>query len=583
MGIGSVSGRRLSLSVVLFLTALGLGAWGCGSDRREWAVVEEPSLGGDAGTPSEPEDCSGLRCSLDLHSIVKGCDEQVVATCQPGQGCARGECVSACESAEASQGSRGCSFMTVPPPQLAESSGSCFAAFVANTWNEPAEISVFYKGEKKDVSHSMVVPHSSGKVTYQPLTGPLPPGGVAVVFLAQAPSGTNNFVRCPGEATVQAAGSLEGTGRLDAFEIKASVPVSAYSIYPYGGATSFLPSATLLLPTASWGKGYRLLDAWAGSRIELAPSIQVVAAEDDTEVRVMPTANIAGGPAVAPAAAGVETSWRLRKGEVVQIVQSGRLLGSPLTSSKPVAVFGGANCTFLPESQGACDSLQQQIPPQSAWGVEYAAVRYRARTGDEEESSPWRIIAAADGTQLRYDPEPPEGAPTELRAGQSAVFWTGRPFVVTSQDTKHPIFVNGYMTGGVAFSGIGDPDFVNVVPTDQFLNEYVFFSDHTYAEGTLNFVRTKTATGFHDVTLDCAGVLEGWRPLGTSGRYEYVRVDLVRGNAPQKYGSGTCSHGRREAHSKGPFGLTVWGFDLYASYAYPGGSGTRTINTAPVR
>ena len=157
--------------------------------------------------------------------------------------------------------------MTIPPPQFRESQGSCYAAFVANTWNEPADITVFYKGEQKDISRSMVIPKSGEPVTYEPLVGPLPPGGVAVVFLTQATSGTirSTFIACPGEAIVKEPGGIDGTGRFDAFEIKSSVPVSAYSMYPYGGANSYLPSATLLLPVASWGTGYRLLDAWAGT------------------------------------------------------------------------------------------------------------------------------------------------------------------------------------------------------------------------------------------------------------------------------------------------------------------------------
>jgi hypothetical protein len=573
--------RFLVLSVAL--ASSGVFAWGCG-ERRVAPEPEDQKFGNEAGPPiADP--CAGLHCSLDLHSVVTGCDEQLVTTCGAGEGCAAGKCVTACSSAEAAQGSRGCGFMTVPPAIFPESKGSCFAAFVTNTWNEPAEISVSYQGTPRDVSRSLVVPRSEGSsVKYDPLVGPLPPGGVAILFLSQATTSTAmNFVGCPAEAVVKEASGITGTGRFEAFEIKSSVPVSAYSIFPYGGASSFLPSATLLLPLSSWGTGYRLLDAWAATDLQLAPSVQVVASENDTEVKLVPGAAIIGSSGVESAPAGVETTWRLKKGEVVQVVQTGRLIGSPLTATKPVAVFAGGSCMFLPETQQACDSLQQQIPPQTAWGTEYVGVRYRARTGNEEELVPWRVIAAADGTRLRYDPEPPNEAPAELKAGQSAIFWSGRPFTVSSQDADHPIFMNGYMTGGVSYSGVGDPDFVNVVPTDQFLNEYVFFSDYTYGEGTLNLVRTKMGDRFHDVTVDCAGVVQGWKPIGFDGRHEFARVDLVRLGKGQAYATGACGHGRHEAKSTGPFGLTVWGFDTYASYAYPGGSGTRTINTAPIR
>ena len=105
-------------------------------------------------------------------------------------------------------------------------------------------------------------------------------------------------------------------------------------------------------------------------------------------------------------------------------------------------------------------------------------------------------------------------------------------------------------------------------------------------------VRVKGPSGFADVTLDCAGVLGGWQPLGAAGKYEYTRFDLVRHNfQPQ----GSCNNGRHEISSKQPFGLTVWGwgsaetgklfagfYTQYVSYAYPAGAGVAPINTVEV-
>src|SRR5690606_6855323 len=111
----------------------------------------------------------------------------------------------------------------------------------------------------------------------------------------------------------------------------------------------------------------------------------------------------------------------------------------------------------------------QQIPSFAQWGSEYAVVGHLPRLGDSEES-PVRIVAAVDGTELTYDPAPPEGAPTKLDGGMVATFWTREPFVVRSQDAEHPFYVASYMTGcahvSPAFT-MGDPEFVNVVPTAQ--------------------------------------------------------------------------------------------------------------------
>src|SRR5262249_50296506 len=177
------------------------------------------------------------------------------------------------------------------------------------------------------------------------------------------------------------------------------------------------------------------------------------------------------------------------------------------------------------------------------------------------------------------------------------------PYVVRSQDAQHPFYVSAHMTGGGLYDpqnmnmsqpadGRGDAEFVNVVPPGEFMEKYVFFADPTYPETNLVVVRVKGPKGFSDVKLDCAGALGGGQPVGTSGKYEYTRIDLVRHNfAPQ----GNCDNGRHEIDSLGPFGLTVWGwgsaetgdmlsgfYSQYVSYAYPAGAGVQPINTVVV-
>jgi hypothetical protein len=90
------------------------------------------------------------------------------------------------------------------------------------------------------------------------------------------------------------------------------------------------------------------------------------------------------------------------------------------------------------------------------------------------------------------------------------------------------------------------------------------------------------------VTIDCQQApIGGWLPLGSSGNYQYTRLDLVRGNFAKQ---GNCDNGRHEIHSNSPFGLTVWGWgseassfnSTYVSYAYPAGASVLPINTVVV-
>src|SRR6516225_4648463 len=104
-------------------------------------------------------------------------------------------------------------------------------------------------------------------------------------------------------------------------------------------------------------------------------------------------------------------------------------------------------------------------------------------------------------------------------------------------------------------SGYGDADFVISVPPQQYMSDYVFFADPTYPETNLVVVRRQNKMmTFDDVSLDCAGKLTGWQPVGN---YEWTRIDLIRHNFQAQ---GNCSTGRHEIKSDAPFGLWVWGW-----------------------
>jgi IgGFc binding protein len=568
----------------------GLAAAACSSSNRTTFDGPAPSLVSDGGTEAEtPASCEGRRCSRDLHKVLDGCTDEVLEVCADDRGCREGACVPACDSAAAAQGSIGCSFWTTPPDVLKDSQASCFAAFVANTWNTPASITAEFGGDPIDISENVyrAIPNGGGPIKYERIDGPIPPGEVGIVFLSQSDEtpDTRYHIACPLEVKAAYHGVLakeHQTSLTKAFHLSTSVPVSAYEIFPYGGANSFVPSATLLLPSTSWSTSYVLVDGWRYQyRAGLGyPFVQVVA-QEDTEVRLRPRVDVLDGVDVTGGPVNSVLTWNLKRGQVLQLMQPLSLGGSALEADKPVALFGGHQCANLPDEEAACDSLYQQIAPVQEWSSSYSAVPYRTRIRSIEGATQppervyWQIMAASDDTVLTYGPEQPVGAPDKLSAGLRAYFDTDKLFSVRSQDANHPIYLAVYMTGADRYATSGDPDYVNIVPDDQFLDHYVFFVDHTYADSTLTFVRRKDATGFHDVTLDCFGKVTEWQPLGTDGTIEYAWVEMTRNGFDMATPAGTCSHGRHEASSDGPFALYVWGMDDYASYGFPAGAGSR--------
>ena len=153
------------------------------------------------------------------------------------------------------------------------------------------------------------------------------------------------------------------------------------------------------------------------------------------------------------------------------------------------------------------DSAHQQIPPVRALGSEYVGVRYRNRYDGIEETPPWRIIGAVDGTTLTWEPaRSVRRADDARRTDRSPSSGAPGRFSVKSQDDKHPFYMSAYMTGAAQFDpgydggggkddGRGDAEFVNVIPPGEFVTSYTFFTDPTYPETNLVLVRTKTNDG----------------------------------------------------------------------------------------
>lgn len=580
VAIGSVVGTALAAVVA------------CSEDRSGFETppatfeVEEEV---DAGT------CP-LQCSLDGRSVIRSCNGEVVETCADDLACGAASCQEPCAAAAADKSSNGCEFYFMQPSPAPENVDSCFATFVVNTSAQPTELELELDGTKADLAKAMFRT-TPGDATLIPHSGPIAPGESIVLFVSDRdpaiPASGNGSKACPsGVVPAYLVGrSMRTSGIGSSFHLKATKPVSTVAMYPFGGATSFLPATTLLLPSVTWGTQHILVGSWEATHFSV-PQTYIVASSDDSEVTILPSVEIQNGRSLKGGPAKVPLTYRLNQGEYLQFTQAEELTGSTVLSNKPTTVFSSHSCANVPRESGACDVLFQQIPTFEQWGAEYAAVGYRPRVGNEHEPMPYRIVAARDGTRLDYDPAIPAGAPTELSAGESATFpaGVGDAFVVRSQDAEHPFYLGAYMTGRTGgyygspdFQGAGDPDFVNVIPAQQWLNSYSFYADPTYGETSLVIVRAKSHGSFKDVWLECAGNLADWKPIGTRGQYEYVRVDLSReGRAGDRFGDKVCQTGLQRMRSEGPFTATLWGWDFAASYAYPGGMAHRKLVETPL-
>ncbi|MBL8739458.1 MAG: IgGFc-binding protein [Myxococcales bacterium] len=491
-------------------------------------------------------------------------------------------CVPACIAAENNRSSVGCEYYSVFMDSFVGEQ-ACFVAIIANTSELPAQIDVSYEGDTIDLAEFARVPVGSGPgltlEPFDPVAG-LQPSEAAIVFLSGLPGDSGPRCRVP-SAIPTGAQVHAKSGFGSAFRITSSVPVVAYQVNPFGGASAAVTGASLLLPTSAWDTTYMALSAPTAFAGDLGPMLNIVAEEDDTEVELrFRSGSTSGGNGVPPGEPGAPSVFTLHRGQQAQVLALSDMTGNALLASKPVGLFVGAPCFNLPLDTAACDHVEQMLPPASSFASEAVAVMPKRAN----EEGTYRIVALTDGTTFEYST--PVGGPEELDAGRHTVFSTDEPFVVRSQDDEHPFMLIAHMTGGewAGLSGLGDPEMVLSVPPIQFLDRYVFFADPTYSESTLVVVRAKEDGIWKPVTLDCLGEIDSWEPVGD---YQWARVDLTTGDFESVAG---CSSGRRVMESEAPFGLWVWGWATpefsppgYASYGYPAGMNVRKVNDAPVQ
>jgi hypothetical protein len=594
--------RRFNLAL---LAGSALLAWAsCGGSQNS------SSSSGAGGAPSSGttglggvafDAAADLGCSGDLRSVVDA-DGKVIITCPPEQGCLGGQCIEACAAAAGSHGNVGCDFRVTTPGTYPAALPPCFAVFLTNTWPRPAKITVSHAGKPYDVTQFGRIPQNGQPESTWPAVpaAGIPVGEVAVLFLSQDPNSimpeTGKPLTCPVPPAINAPTVLSGSGKGEAFHITSDTPISGYDIIPYGGAESHFPSAQLLFPTSAWGKNYVMIATPPGTYSPPGPLWgHVLADQDNTKVEVLPSVDLPMSPAFPAAPKNQTATFTLSAGQYLQWElpsASADMSGTVVLSDKPVAVFAGNRFFRLqPMPDPGGESTHQQIFPVSALSHEYVAAPYETRRKDLlPEDIHYRLVGAKDGTTLTFDP-PIAGAPAKVDQGQTADFLAKGPFLIKSQDDKHPFSVAQIMDTANILGGtrpgatapmfapmLGDEEFVVLLPPAQLLSSYVFFTDPAYPTTNLSITRVKAKDGFHDVTVDCLGPISGFVPAGSDGRYEVTTVDLVRADI----GVNGCTNGRHTATSAAPFGIVVWGLDSYSSYAYPAGGNAAQLSDVVV-
>ncbi len=333
--------------------------------------------------------------------------------------------------------------------------------------------------------------------------------------------------------------------------------------------------AYLALPVERLGSEYLVLAAYNEKEPYFgSPSgsqLSVAAIEDDTQVTIVPTAEVAPGPDLPQGAPiGVPFTVTLNALQTLQL-EAGSVdayafedfTGTRVSSSKPVAVYGGHVCTPLSSVYSACDHLIEQMPPVTAFGTRFPIVPAEGPQTYGDVGDIVRVMAGADGTEVRVDGQLmatlDRGAVYQFREG----LFSGHE-VITSQ----PSLVGQYILGA-GFNNLGDPSFMLVPPADQFVDHLIVsppeptdpllgaaatdfsFRDH------LSIIAKSTEAG--GIRVDGQPVPGAWRALG-DGTYAGARMPLEQG-----------SHVITSDILGAKFMASSYGYEYYGSYAMPVG------------
>lgn len=569
----------------------------CGADGRSRSFETQCD---DACDPM-------LRC-VACRPGTRRCDGTVSTFCRPdgsgwvaGRDCAEwgsscggdGFCGDACAEAERTSSNVGCEYWPTPLANTAELDRTVFdfRVVLANPNDVAANVRVTRAGT--ETWSGTVDPHGLREVALPWIDGQSFGLG----------EGTWNSIVTPGGA----------------YRLTSDVPVIASQFNPFeynvGSTYSYTNDATLLYPTHVLtgdyvGVSYAPLSRRTGtegglgggsfSTIRYGGYVAVVGvSREPTRVEVTARGNIAGdgGGRFPPTSAGGTFAFMLQQGEVVHLAAApppecgpGRpgfveqrecetipffgeqcdifqtckedqhdLSGTRIVADRPVAVFGGHTCAYVPTSAQACDHLEEQLPPIQSWGRAYVS----APMGDGSTSGTniVRVMPAFESTSVTVTP--PQGGVSggTISPGSFLEFEVTGPFEVRGD---RAILVAQFIRGQYATtppSTRGDPALTVLVPAEQYRDEYTFILPSSYNASTngQNHLLIVRPPGL-ELTLDGAPVSATWQTVGAS---EIGVVPLPGG-----------THAIRGAQ---PFGLVAYGLGSFTSYATPAG-----LNLEPI-
>jgi hypothetical protein len=398
-------------------------------------------------------------------------------------------------------------------------------------------------------------------------------GGMWQTVLAQtAPAGQSTRLVLPGELYPGPSLGVAGS-----YRVVSDYPVGVTQIQSDDAdETSTNSAGTMLLPVAALGQRYmaiaypqargQKLASIAGARGG-AGQVVIVGTQDDTHLTFQGTRSVSLDPVGGTPRSDAGTPFQITLAdgdfyEVFTIADGDDLTGSEITADHPVAVFSGNIATTYGLAAAGIntpDMAQEQLLPETAWGVSYVAAALPPQVGvcdgllGTPGASLWHVVAAHDGTVVRFDAPPgvtgvpPASQTVTLNQGQvHELVSAGGSFTVTA---SHPVQVMQGMDC--------EPSLSSAVAAVPLLKDLRFAALPNF-EQVIAVVRHPRTL----IQLDSKVIPDGaFHPAG--GDFEVAQITL------DPCAGAVCTHHLEGMNGdlNGDFGMTMRGMDVVCSYA----------------
>jgi hypothetical protein len=425
-------------------------------------------------------------------------------------------------------------------------------------------------GEAETIEHTVVLSNASADMAAYVAVEDAQ-GESMALDSAEVPAGGQLVIRFPSDRGLISAGISQ-----DSWRITTTIPVTAHQFNPLDNFTDpFSNDGTLLLPTyalsnryyaASWGHRSTTV-------AELNGFVSILSVEvDGIDITVTTPTHAAVGEGAEDMLPDESRSWTLAYGEslTLQTINAEEDLTGMLIEAGEgkIAVFGGHECANVVLGVDRCDHIETQLFPVELLGTVYLASKYAYRVTDEEaipEPDYWRVLAVEGATFIQTDPEIPGIDGSVIASGEWLNIEYTEDFMLTAD---RPVLLAHYMVGSNWVNiprecfddtgpptGIGDPSMTQVVPIEQFREDYLVLTPFAYVQDYLNL--TVLTESVDSVIVDGEVVDPSWFEPVTDGIWSVARLPV--------------EDGPHNVMADSPFGLDAYGYSCHVSYAYPGG------------